>query len=73
MPKNRAKVVNPEAAERFYSPVSNKVAELEARDGKRMLPTHFWNTDESGFCRNQGKNRVLCRKGKMINCLKRKS
>ena len=55
LPKNRAKAVNPEAAQRFYSLVSNKVAELEAGDGKRMLPTHIWNTDESGFCRIRGK------------------
>ena len=62
LPINRAKGVNAETAEHFYQIVHNKKSELESEFGV-IPPTNWWNTDESGYCGDQGNNLIMCRKG----------
>ena len=63
LPINRAKGVNAETAEHFYNIVHNKKSELEAKYGP-IPASNWWNTDESGYCGDQGETIIMTRKGR---------
>jgi len=62
LPINRAKGVNAETAGAFYDIVEKKKIELVAKYGP-IPAENWWNTDESGYCGDQGNKVILCRKG----------
>ena len=62
LPINRAKGVNRDTAAEFNKIVLKKKTELENIYGP-IPAENWWNTDESGYCGDQGQKIILCRKG----------
>ena len=60
---NRANAITENVINAWFDMCSKKIADIET-DYKQPIPaSNIWNTDESGFCCDQGQHVILCRKG----------